>query len=280
MEEYSFKYGIYDSAMIDKVVTLFTKAFYWTNKFSKEYLEWQYLKNPNGTVVSFNAFSEDGTLAAHYAAIPVKMRLNGKEEIGLLSVNTATHPNHQGKKLFTRLATKAYKYAQENGYKFIVGVANANSTHGFLKHLGFYLVSPLEFKVGFGNIFKKGIYENKNRFSYDLETLQWRIHCPAYDYYTSKGILYSNRPEPFFHSCVALLPDGVDGKTLNLQRDNNIFNIYVGLGVQPKSGLYFNIPKFIKRSPFNLVFKDLTGGSLPVLTSENIFFQLLDFDVA
>ena len=41
-----------------------------------------------------------------------------------------------------------------------------------------------------------------------------------------------------------------------------------------------NVPKFIRPSPFNLIFMDLTEGKLPKVTKENIFFQLFDFDVA
>jgi hypothetical protein len=43
---------------------------------------------------------------------------------------------------------------------------------------------------------------------------------------------------------------------------------------------YWNVPRFIKHSPFNLVFRDLTDGKLPVMTKENVFYQLIDFDVA
>lgn len=280
MSGYEFKFGEYNDDLLNKVVSLFSKSFYWTDKFSKEYLEWQYLKNPNGKVISFNAFTDDGYLAAHYAAIPIVMNLAGRDELGLLSLNTATHPDHQGKKLFTQLASMTYQYAQENGFKFVIGVANANSTHGFLKHLGFYLISPLEFKFGIGNIYKKAVLNHKNRVVYNHETLLWRTQCPAYQYSTKDGLLFSNRPEPLFHSCVALLPGGENCETLGLGRDKNLFSIYVGLGIEPKSGLFFSLPKFIKRSPFNLIFRDLTGGELPRLTPENVFFQLLDFDVA
>ena len=55
--------------------------------------------------------------------------------------------------------------------------------------------------------------------------------------------------------------------------------LYVGLGAKPK-GIFINVPKFIRPSPFNLIFMDLTEGKLPKVTKENIFFQLFDFDVA
>ena len=67
-----------------------------TNKFSYEFLKWQYLDNPDGSVIGFDAYYND-VLAAHYVTIPVKCYVNGKLELGLLSLNTATHEEHRGK---------------------------------------------------------------------------------------------------------------------------------------------------------------------------------------
>lgn len=248
--------------------------------FKEEYYKWQYMDNPNGRVVSYNAYAEDGQLAAHYATIPIKMILDGKEEPGLLSLNTATHPNHQGKKLFTKLADLTYKKGAELGYKFVIGVANANSTHGFLKYLGFNLVAPLEFKVGIGDIFKYAGTIEKNRVFYNQELLKWRLSSPEFKYTYGGRSIYGNRKEPLFHASVAYLPSNISADFLGIKKALDIFNIYVGLGLDKKGGLYFNLPKFVKRSPFNLIFKDLTGGDMPVITPNNIFFQLLDYDVA
>lgn len=277
---YTIKFGEYDNDLMQKVVDLFTVSFYWSKKYSMEYLTWQYMENPNGKVVSYNAFADNGDLAAHYAAIPINMLIAGKKEKGLLSLNTATHPDHQGHRLFTTLAEKTYIYAAENGYKFVIGVANANSTHGFLKYLKFDLVAPLEFKIGMGDIFKAPVPENLNRVLYDKETLLWRLKCPEFRYTTAGNTIHSSRPEPLFHTCVAKMPEGMNGEKLGLNKTVDIFNIYIGLGLNNKGGLYFNLPKFIKRSPFNLIFRDLTGGALPKITKDNIFFQLLDYDVA
>ena len=277
---YNIVFGEYDEVLLQKVVHLFTDTFYWTKKFSMDYLKWQYLDNPNGKVVSFNAFAENGDLAAHYATIPVNMIISGKKEKGLLSLNTATHPNHQGHGLFTTLADKTYNYAGENGFKFVIGVANANSTHGFLKYLKFDLVAPLEFKIGIGDIFKNPIPENMNRVFYDKETLLWRLKCPGFNYSASGNTIHSSRPEPLFHTSAGKLPEGITREMLGMNKTFDLFNIYIGLGLEKKKGLYFNPPKFIKHSPFNLIFRDLTDGILPKITKDNIFFQLLDYDVA
>lgn len=263
---------------ISELLILLKAVFPKSEKFTAEYKTWQYLENPNGEVVAFNAYTPQGDLVAHYAAIPVRMVIGGREEKGLLSLDTATHPDHQGRGLFTKLANCAYEEAEARGYKFVIGVANGNSTHGFLKKLGFYLVSPLEFKVGIGDIYRDADLSGRNCFLYDSETLKWRLNCPVFDYCRNKNTILGSRPEPLFHTAVARVPGNLS--VTALAKGHDVFNIYIGLGLEKKAGLYVNLPKFIKRSPFNLIFKDLTDGELPILTAADTFVQLLDFDVA
>ena len=277
--KYIIKYGEYDDHLLLSIVNLFHDSFPWTDKFTKEYLIWQYLDNPNGTVVSYNAWTQEGELAAHYAAIPIKMIIGGQEEYGLLSLNTATHPEHQGQGLFVKLASATYDFAKENGYKFVIGVANENSTHGFLKRLGFELIAPLDVKIGFGDAYVNTIPDGMNRVKYDGNYLSWRLRCPQYSYTAKDGTIYGSIDKPLFHTAVAKMPEGIAATDLGLKKTLNIFNLYIGLGTK-LGGFYFNLPKFVKRSPFNLIFKDLTNGGLPKITKDNIFFQLLDYDVA
>ena len=70
-------------------------------------------------------------------------------------------------------------------------------------------------------------------------------------------------------------------KTVNIPTVNISLKplLYVGLGAKPK-GFFIKVPKFIKRSPFNLIFLDLTDGNLPKMIKDNVLFQLIDFDVA
>ena len=112
----------------DLLRAVFPEALHFTN----EVIRWQYLDNPEGKAVGFNAWAGD-VLAGHYVTIPLRARVHGKEERGLLSLNTATHADHRGKGLFTRLAQATYDRAASEGYGFVVGVANANSTHGLCR---------------------------------------------------------------------------------------------------------------------------------------------------
>jgi len=280
MAEYLIKEAEYDDDSIKEIATLMNEVFPKAAKYNPSYLRWQYLMNPCGLPVAFNAYTEVGLLAAHYAAIPVKMLIDGNIENGLLSLNTATHPDHQGHRLFTTLASRTFDLAASKGYRFVIGVANANSTPGFLKHLGFYLVAPLDFKIGIGDAYGNGEPKDYDRLVYSQETLRWRLECPEFTYSVRGKTIYGSRPEPMFRTAVAAIPEGKRRKDLNLNKATNLFTLYIGLGAKPAKGLYFTIPRFIKRSPFNLIFKDLTQGQLPTIRKDRIFFQLIDFDVA
>lgn len=249
------------------------------DKFSFDYLKWQYADNPRGNVIAYNAYAEDGSIAAHYAVIPIEMIIDGKRTKGVLSLNTATHPDHRGQRLFTILAERTYDKAKELGRKFVIGVANANSTHGFLKNLDFNLLAPLEVKVGIGSPYLNPDLTEKNYILYDEDTMKWRLNCPFFNYSERGNTIYGKLNKPLFHTAVARVPNGINVNKLDLKTASIVFCLYIGLGCKV-SNFYFNLPKFIKRSPFNLIFKDMSDGELPKMTSENIFFQLLDFDVA
>jgi GNAT superfamily N-acetyltransferase len=125
-----------ERADIDSYVQLFDRSFEGDAKLGRAYLDWQYVANPHGRVIGTDAFLE-GELAAHYAVIPRQYRLGERVFSAALSVNTATHPDHQGKGLFVKLATETYARAAREGIAFIVGVANAQSIGGFIRRLGF-----------------------------------------------------------------------------------------------------------------------------------------------
>lgn len=264
-----------DDASLNEIQALLQLVFEeHADKFTFEYLKWQYAENPAGPIVGFNAYMGD-VLAAHYVTMPIYMNIEGKKTSGLLSCNTATHPDHRGKKLFSILADRTYQYAAENGYKFVIGVANANSTHGFIKHLKFKLIGPLTFKIGIGtNIYPKRDY-TFTRY-WDKEIMDWRLKNPSMKYYKNGDLIVSPIKVGFKKLVCHNGADLVSLPKLHLRP----FNLYIGYGANPGKGIYVNLPKFIERSPFNLIFRDLTEGTLPEVTKENILFELMDFDVA
>ena len=272
---YSFQQVKTDNASLREIQTLLQLVFdKHADKFSLDYLHWQYAENPIGPIVGFNAYDGD-MLVAHYVAMPIYMDIAGDKTLGLLSLNTATHPEHQGHRLFSTLADKTYQYATNQGFKFVIGVANANSTHGFLKNLGFTLVSPLKVRFGLGHetITKTFCYQRY----WDENLLHWRLACPGATYYAKNNLLYSKRSLGRKDMMGLVTHQLKDSYELPRPMGHPI-SLYVGLGAELK-GFMIKMPKFVKISPFNLIFKDLTKESLPKLTKDNILFQLMDFDV-
>ena len=275
MTDYRIEQVKTDDASLQEILDLMRLAFEGhAEKFNLEYMRWQYADNPVGKIVGFNAYMGD-VLAAHYVTMPIYMNIEGKKTLGVLSLNTATHPEHRGKRLFTILAEKTYEYAAENGYKFVIGVANAQSTHGFLKHLKFKLIGPLTFKVGMGqNLYQRTDY-TYTRY-WDKEIMDWRLKNPSMEYYKN-GVIIVSPIKPGFKKLVYHDKDNlVSLKNLH----GRPFNLYIGFGADLSKGVYCGVPKFVEHSPFNLIFRDLTGGALPEVTKDNILFELIDFDVA
>lgn len=249
------------------------------HKFTPQGFRFWYLDNPMGKVISFNAFYKE-QLVAHYACIPIKMKIGGRVSSGLLDMATVTHPEHRGKGLFKRLAQTTYEYAKENGYEFVIGVANANSFPGYMKYFPFTFIGQLDVKWGI-NISKLCIPDKTYSLYWDKNSVEWRFKRSKY-FLKNNSVYGTYNNYPFIKTLMGLIPAGLCNnicirKSYSLLRP---FNLYVGLGLDMANKFYFNIPKFIKRSPFNLIFMDLTDGKLPKITKDNIFFQLMDFDVA
>ena len=277
--EYTIKQLYFDDVdvSLQKVVDLQNIVYEGKHTFSvKGFKQW-YLNNPMGKAISFNAFYGE-ELVAHYACIPNKMEIGGRVVTGLFDMATVTHPDHRGKGLFKKLAKTTYDYAKENGFEFVLGVANANSFPGYMKYFPFTYVGKLDVKMGLGT----RIECNGNklfRVYWDKDSFNWRLKCDTANYSRKGHSLlgkYNAIVQTYMGSYSDSLLENTDAKDKHWGGKPKL---YVGMGAKFKS-LYMGVPKFIKRSPFNLIFLDLTGGELPQVTKDNIFFQLFDFDVA
>jgi GNAT superfamily N-acetyltransferase len=253
-------------------------------QYTPAYLAWQYQRNPAGPVVGFNAYAGE-TLAAHYVTLPIRARLDGQPVKALLSLNTATHPEHQGKKLFTRLAEATYEYAASQGYAFVVGVANANSTPGFTRKLGFQLVAPLEARLGLGELPPEDAsFTPDFQVDWDAELLRWRLSNPSRTYrLRPHGALTRVEADTGRYGIQAILGDfpsalcppqqGHPPRALNPVR--------LWLGIDPSRrfsrSLFRTLPERLRPSPLNLIYKDLTGKR-PTLDAQRLRFRALDFD--
>jgi GNAT superfamily N-acetyltransferase len=275
-----------DEASLQQYHRLLTEVFPAASaQFTLDYLTWQYLKNPAGQAVGFNAFAGE-TLAAHYVTLPIKARLDGRECKGLLSLNTATHPQHQGKGLFTKLAEATYQYAASQGYALVVGVANANSTPGFTRKLGFQLVAPLEARLGLGPV-----PDTSPRFTpdfevlWDREQLAWRLANPSRSYRLrrSGGSVRVEAPTGKYgiQAILGDFPEALCPRALERTAPPSLNPVRLWLGIDPsrrfQRSLYPPLPDRLRPSPLNLIYRDLTGQR-PSLDVSRLRFRSLDFD--
>ncbi|MCZ4280908.1 GNAT family N-acetyltransferase [Kiloniella laminariae] len=251
---------------------------------ARKYLQWLYRDNPEGKVVGYDAWEGD-TLAAHYSTIPVNWSFSGNCYKGLLSLNTATHPEFRGKGLFTQLAEKTYQAAQSQGYDFVIGVANHNSTPGFLRKLGFSLVTPLQARIGLGALPTRTreylqTSPSLTRHNWNETSLSWRLSNP-----NNPGCITGSNSQlaqieaptdkPFFNA-YAEIPH--QGNTIDFPKSG--FGFRLMLGTLPENlswGGYLPVPDKLKPSPLNLIYLPLQGDNLQ-LNNQQLYFNFLDFD--
>jgi GNAT superfamily N-acetyltransferase len=254
-----------------------------SSRFTPEYLEWLYVANPDGRAVGFDA--RDGTtLAAHYVCIPARARIDGQAVPVLLSLNTATRPAFQGKGLFTKLAAMTYDSGTAAGYAGVYGVANANSTPGFVRKLGFQLVRPLEAMVGIGGLgLRVPTIQPSLSFEriWSADSLQWRCANPINPVRckTNGSVWQFFVPGPPMVSAYAELAAEQGWQPAGTSAPHSPLRLYLGLVPDAVRGFgtYASIPARLRPSPLNLIYRPLTAGTAQ-LDPSAINFTFLDFD--
>lgn len=261
---------------------LFRRCFPNAFRLSIRYLNWLYALNPVGQVIGSDAWFGE-TLAAHYVGVPGDALVDGRKVKVLLSLNTATHPDFQGKGLFTRLAEATYERATALGMSAVYGVANANSTPGFTRKLGFTLVRPLEAKVGFGRIGDAAVDAAGFRREWSKPALAWRIANPErpYTLVRAGGATVGAEARTGWIGLRAwdevLLPAGVDAPRVS---PSVAMRLHLGLrprNVGYRKGMWVEIPQRFRPSPLNLIFRPLASGIAAPL-ADFIRLGQLDFD--
>ncbi|HYW76097.1 MAG TPA: GNAT family N-acetyltransferase, partial [Gammaproteobacteria bacterium] len=196
------------------------------------------------------------------------------------------HPDYRGKGLFTRLAERTYEAAAERGFHSVYGVANANSTPGFVRKLGFQLVEPLQARIGIGSL---GIHlasaarDAQFQRVWTQDSLGWRCANPANAVrYTqmSDGLGLFAAAYGRILSAYAELPLNAPVPTHAVaNRAPSQFRLYLGLAPSSacRPSAYVPIPDRLRPSPLNLIFRPLTQrGSR--LEAGHVNFSFLDFD--
>ena len=267
-----------DSSLKESL-NLFRLCFPKSKIFTFSYLQWLYRDNPAGKVLAYNAYSSDNTLAAHYATVPARWSYGNKEVRGLLSLNTATHPAHQRKGLFTQLAEKTYQSAKDQDFTFVLGVANQNSFPGFVHKLGFKHLGALDVRLSLG---LPSLYYHQTKLNpiWREDSISWRSKRPGSSYLTLKttdpttNVLAASSSYPLLKVLLGTLPQAQP-------HSQNSWSPFIWAGVGEtttfKNLLSFSLPNFLKPSPLHLIYKPL-DPSFEEVTRQDIKLEFIDFD--
>lgn len=280
------RHSRFDQEALTSYAKLLKICFPKARHYTHDYLEWLYKNNPLGTVVGFDAV-ENERIAAHYACVPAAIELHGKQRRALLSLNTATHPEYQGKGLFKKLASATYERAQNEGFDLVYGIANANSTPGFIKRLQFNLVGQLSARIHLGGIGSAVEKPNANpcefRRIWTPESLAWRVNNPSNPLRLSKNaagyVIAHGRTGTPGLQIAADVSTGDDSALTLISSRFHFATLFLGAlpGGAHRSGLSMEIPEFLRPSPLNMIVR--TFGPLDSsLDMNDVKLTFLDFD--
>jgi GNAT superfamily N-acetyltransferase len=276
-----------------------------------DYLEWLYERSPFGPVVESNLDDDQGRIG-HYAIVPVALSRDGAPVQGALSLNTAVHERARGQGAFVRLASETYAKAGRRGITAVVGVANANSTPGFVGRLGFELVGPLPASVLLPSVRTRGLrsaWADESSFSagaiaaevepllaspaiglaraWTTDTLRWRLAQPGgrYALHRGPGVLAVSCLDSRHGVRVAILLKVFASSRLPARARRALvaaacrfhrapLALHVGLNeLVDFHGI--PLPERLRESPLNLIYRSLEdeARSTPIVR-----FEFLDFD--
>ncbi len=296
---------------IEATAALLEQVFPGTRLSRPDYLVWLYERNPFGTVVATNLDDEQGR-AGHYAVTPLELSARGVPRAAGLSLNTAVHERARGGGVFTRLAEQTFDAARARGLEVVIGVANANSTPGFLRRLQFELVGPLPATVLLptpGRDRLRSGWADAAAFApgglaassehllqpastgieprWSAETLRWRLAAPGSRYALHRGddVLVVSTvdrrkrvPVAVLLAIFAAAPLDDAAARAVVRAACRFHRAPLALHVGINANVAFRglpLPERLRESPLNLIYRDLTGVAR---TDEVRRLEFVDFD--
>lgn len=283
-------------------------------RYVDAYTSWLYEQCPDGREISAD-LTEGDSVIAHYAVVPRRYRDGGNSLLFGLSLNTAVSEAARGKGAFTRLAEEAYrKAAAEHDIRAIIGVANANSSHGFLNKLAFRHVCPLPVVVGatlprrggddmsvelgaVDEVALRGLTTDiewstagsECQPSWDFQRLAWRLNGTASRYSvhsTSAGVVIATGTRqkgiPFAAILKFFPRRGRELRSGSLVAQacahyRTPFFVYGGIRKNVRiRGL--PLPQRLRPSPLNLIYRKLAEPAPEAADLRLDAFEFLDFD--
>ena len=134
IQERPMDYPVRDFTVADgpAILELFEKVF--GRRISLGFWKWRYPEGLGEPVVKL-MFDGDA-LIGHYAVTALPLLLQGEKRRAAFSMTTMTHPDYQGKGIFTKLAKMTYEAAADRGFSLVFGFPNKNSEWVIFNRLG------------------------------------------------------------------------------------------------------------------------------------------------
>lgn len=283
--QYEFRQQTNARAELEQVTALLRRVWPSNRRFNLRYIEWLYRDNPNGQAIGYNAFC-DGEAAAHYVVIPFQVEIEGELRKSALALNAGVDERHRGQALFRKLAEMTHQRALEAGVDHIVAIANANSTPGFLRYLGFQLVTPLDVRMCWTLPRpSSAAIDWQWRRKWRAEDLSWRLGNPSGRYWLAAHGDFSWILGTTKYPGVRAVLKVESEPHLRRQAENQLSRriawppvLWFGKCPELNFRAAFDVPARLRPSPFNFIFRDLTSR-ITRLAPERVHFEAADFDV-
>lgn len=270
-------------AALGEVAGLVRRVIPRAREIDADFLAWDYARCPVGPAVGINAYQE-GALVGHIAGTPFRAQLAGREERGLNLHHAVTDPAHGGRGIFKAFVSAVLEAGAAEGYGFVVGLPNANSTFGVVERLGFQLVRALDVKLGVGPTPEREA-EMEPEFArlWNQAELAWRLARPGARYRVQRrgasARVFAPAGMPGVVAELGTVESAWLGGSRAVTRAPGLLRIWAGLDPARRWARrpYLDLPRRWLPAPLNFVFFDLTGGARR-LDPAGLRVDLLDFD--
>ena len=268
---------------IKKYCKLYTKCFN-QNKFHFDYINWLYNKNPSGNFIGIDCYDYD-ELIGQVGGVPHEFCYDKKKLKFIMSINVCVDGNYRGQKLFSKMAKKFEVLIQKNNFDGLIAIGNKSATPAWINSINLINLGELDSFLGWGEINENNIdIEKYNFFSvWNNEKILWRFKNPNNKTYSTKNDNIKIKPiysiTKYFslkaHAPLIFFDDEVS--FIKSNKDILKFFIFIGKVGKLKNKNIINIPKKLKPSPLNFLYK--TYNKKINLDYEKVFFSFLDFDI-
>jgi len=270
-------------AGLAEVSALLRQRFPRAAQITPAYLDWTYRANPEGAALAFDA-REGGRVVAHFAATPMRARIGGQVERGLLAQHAATAPGFEGRGVFQALVRRALADGAAAGFGHALAFANANSRFAFVERLGFRNLRALDVRLGIGPGPEPGRRSPASwERLWDARSLAWRLARPDRPYRVSRRGAMARILCASGYPGIAAEVARLAGSDLppGLPPAAHTAPLRVWLGLDPDlhwSGhAYLPVPMRLRPAPVHFAFLDLRGAErAPDPAALRV--QALDFD--